>query len=507
MSTQPIIQRPPSAGSTISRPADSSHLYLYHEDLPENRRIPNLLSAIVNLDNNPNNNNNNADPLLDNYNTNNTEFYTGQQQQGPYAAIDYRGESTNNNQSSAANHHQQQHHDNSLHNKGRHLQTPPTPTHTLSGDTSTSTAKANLGTLSGVYFPCVQNIFGVILFIRMVWIVGTAGVPAAFTLVFICCCVTLCTSISLSAIATNGIVPAGGSYFMISRSLGPEFGGAVGTLFFLGTTVAGAMYTTGAVEIMLNYMSPQLGLFGDFQRDVGVLYNNIRVYGTLLLILIGCMVLIGVKFVSRLAPVALFCVLFSIACIYTGIFINYEGKPDLMICVVGDRLVTVKNLPYNETAFIDTTTGSDQQSQQQQQQRSLGPFPVYNPSPLPVLAANTPKSPLTPSEMALRKMKALCNVETLKQIYCNESRTITNNNNRQQQFKSNNYDFMQQPQQQQQQQQAQIGSGNDTGNLDGCDPYFSANAHRIHLEKAVPGKLTRQCRPFPQANVQFFAFS
>ena len=51
-------------------------------------------------------------------------------------------------------------------------------------------------------------------------------------------------AISLSAVATNGIVPAGGSYFMISRNLGPEFGGAVGVLFFLGTCVAGAVSIT-----------------------------------------------------------------------------------------------------------------------------------------------------------------------------------------------------------------------------------------------------------------------
>lgn len=62
---------------------------------------------------------------------------------------------------------------------------------------------------------------------------------------------TMLTAISMSAIATNGVVPAGGSYFMISRALGPEFGGAVGVLFYLGTTVASSMYIIGAIEILV----------------------------------------------------------------------------------------------------------------------------------------------------------------------------------------------------------------------------------------------------------------
>lgn len=198
---------------------------------------------------------------------------------------------------------------------------------------------ARMGTLIGVFLPCIQNIFGVILFIRLTWVVGTAGAICGFLIVLTCCCVTMLTAISMSAIATNGVVPAGGSYFMISRSLGPEFGGAVGMLFYTGTTLAAAMYIVGAVEIVLTYMAPFLSIFGDFTKDASAMYNNFRVYGTGLLIIMGLIVFIGVKFVNKFASVALACVIFSIIAVYVGIFHNINGNDKLHMCVLGKRLL------------------------------------------------------------------------------------------------------------------------------------------------------------------------
>lgn len=51
-----------------------------------------------------------------------------------------------------------------------------------------------MGTFMGVYLPCLQNIFGVILFLRLTWVVGNAGVLQGLCIVFICCC---CVSVSV----------------------------------------------------------------------------------------------------------------------------------------------------------------------------------------------------------------------------------------------------------------------------------------------------------------------
>uniref|UniRef100_A0A3Q3XFE4 Uncharacterized protein n=1 Tax=Mola mola TaxID=94237 RepID=A0A3Q3XFE4_MOLML len=188
-----------------------------------------------------------------------------------------------------------------------------------------------LGTLMGVYLPCIQNIFGVILFLRMTWMVGIGGVFGSFIIVFMCCSTTMLTAISMSAIATNGVVPAGGSYYMISRSLGPEFGGAVGICFYLGTTFAGAMYILGCIEILLIYIVPQAALL-----------NNMRVYGTIVLSFMSLVVFVGVKYVNKLALVFLACVILSILAVYAGVIKTAIDPPVFPVCLLGNRTLISK---------------------------------------------------------------------------------------------------------------------------------------------------------------------
>ncbi|KAK6732608.1 hypothetical protein RB195_016771 [Necator americanus] len=203
--------------------------------------------------------------------------------------------------------------------------------------------KANLGVMLGVYLPTIQHILGVTMFIRLFWVVGMAGLWWTMVLLAICCSCTLLTSISLSAVATNGVVESGGAYFIISRNLGAEFGSAVGILFYLANTVAASMYIVGGVEVLLMYIVPDMAIGGrEALHDTdpfGPLYNNYRIYGTVFLLLQVLIVAMGVKFVQLLAPVSLMCVLLAIlACFAGGVEKAITGSGQ-MVCSLDDRLI------------------------------------------------------------------------------------------------------------------------------------------------------------------------
>ncbi|XGW28789.1 hypothetical protein V3C99_008520 [Haemonchus contortus] len=207
--------------------------------------------------------------------------------------------------------------------------------------------KADLGTMLGVYLPTIQHILGVTMFIRLFWVVGIAGLGQTFLLLLLCCLCTFLTCISISAVATNGVVESGGAYFMISRNLGPEFGSAVGLLFYLANTVATSMYLVGGVEILLLYIFPGLTIGGSEVHSqtgtFGMMTNNLRFYSTLLLLLEFLIVAMGVKFVQMLAPVSLVCVILSILACYAG-GIEKTLNPDAgqRVCMYGDHLLQSK---------------------------------------------------------------------------------------------------------------------------------------------------------------------
>lgn len=107
------------------------------------------------------------------------------------------------------------------------------------------------GTFGGVFTPCTLTILGVIMFLRYGQVVGQAGLIQAIFILLVAKSITLFTAFSLSAIATNTRVKGGGAYYLISRSLGVEFGGAIGVVFFLAQAISVAMYVIGFSEAVV----------------------------------------------------------------------------------------------------------------------------------------------------------------------------------------------------------------------------------------------------------------
>ncbi len=108
------------------------------------------------------------------------------------------------------------------------------------------------GTFAGVFTPSVLTILGVIMFLRFPWVVGNAGLAGALLIVLVAHLLTIPTALSVASIATNRKVRGGGDYYMLSRSLGLEVGGAIGVALFFAQALSVSLYVLGFTEAFLN---------------------------------------------------------------------------------------------------------------------------------------------------------------------------------------------------------------------------------------------------------------
>lgn len=107
--------------------------------------------------------------------------------------------------------------------------------------------KANLGTFMGVFVPSILMVFGVIIFLRLGWIVGQ-GFSSALIIITLSTCIALVTALSLASISTNIEVGKGGVYYLLSRSLGIEVGSAIGIPLYLKQCLSIAFCVMGFAE-------------------------------------------------------------------------------------------------------------------------------------------------------------------------------------------------------------------------------------------------------------------
>ncbi|XP_006011463.1 solute carrier family 12 member 3-like [Latimeria chalumnae] len=136
------------------------------------------------------------------------------------------------------------------------------------------------------------NIWGVILYLRLPWITAQAGIGLTWVIILLSATVTTITGLSISAISTNGKVKSGGTYFLISRSLGPELGGSIGLIFAFANAVAVAMHTVGFAETVRDMLI-------EYGTTIVDPTNDIRIIGVITVTILLGISLAGMEWEAK----------------------------------------------------------------------------------------------------------------------------------------------------------------------------------------------------------------
>jgi amino acid permease len=157
------------------------------------------------------------------------------------------------------------------------------------------------GTFEGVFTPTILTILGVIMYLRLGWVVGNAGFGGALLIIMLAKMVTVTTGLSIASMATNVRIGAGGSYAFVSRSLGGEVGSAIGIPLYLSQSLGGALYLIGFAE----------GWVAIFPSHDMKLVSSIALIGLLLITFISAKIAMKLQFVIMTVVFSLLAIPFS----------------------------------------------------------------------------------------------------------------------------------------------------------------------------------------------------
>lgn len=163
-----------------------------------------------------------------------------------------------------------------------------------------------LGTFGGVFTPSLLTILGVIMYMRLPWIVGSGGLWVTLGIIAVAHVISVTTGLSISSIATDKNVGAGGPYYIVSRSLGLPIGGTLGLALFVGLGFSISLYIIGFCESFLAFV----GL------DVDP--STIRIAGTTTLLAITAITFISTAFAIKTQYFILAAIALSLSSVFLG---------------------------------------------------------------------------------------------------------------------------------------------------------------------------------------------
>lgn len=175
------------------------------------------------------------------------------------------------------------------------------------------------GTFAGVFTPSVLTILGVIMYLRMGWVVGNVGLTGTVLIVLLAHVISISTGLSISSIATDKKIGAGGVYYILSRSLGLPIGGALGITLFVATALSIALYMVGFAEIFNEYLGLGFEKEATGQLVPSANYTNtLRIVGSLGLLALTILAFISTAIAIRTQFFILAAIVLSLVSIFLG---------------------------------------------------------------------------------------------------------------------------------------------------------------------------------------------